>query len=94
MSLFPYEDILTKEIEAWSSFADKLPSDDDRVIFAKLLNDYYRYATAINSQEHPFPAKSVIIALLLSQYKIISYLKSIVPSEPICTADNHQSLEA
>jgi hypothetical protein len=24
MSLFPYEDVLTKEIEAWSGFADKL----------------------------------------------------------------------
>jgi hypothetical protein len=94
MSLFPYDDILTKEIEAWSGFTDKLPSDDHRVIFAKLLNDCYRYAAAINSQEHPFPAESVIIALLLSQHKIISYLKSIILSEPICTTDNHHSLEA
>jgi hypothetical protein len=85
MSLFPYEDVLTKEIETWSGFADKLPSDDDRVIFAKLLNDCYRYAAAINSQEHPFPAESVIIALLLSQHKIISYLKSIILSKKIAT---------
>ncbi len=44
MSLFPYEDVLTKEIEAWKDFADKLPSDNDRVIFIKLLN------TATNMQ--------------------------------------------
>jgi hypothetical protein len=94
MSLFPYEDVLTQEIEAWRSFADKLPSDDDRAIFTKLLNDCYRYAAAINSQEHPFPAESVIIALLLSQHKVISYLKSIIVSKPISTIDNHQSLEA
>jgi hypothetical protein len=92
MSLFPYEDVLTKEIEAWSCFADKLPSDDDRVLFAKLLNDCYQYAAAINSQEHPFPAESVIIALLLSQHKIINYLKSIILSKPIRATDNHQSL--
>jgi hypothetical protein len=76
MSLFPYEDILAKEIEAWRGFADKLPSDYDRVILSKLLSDCYKYAVAINNQAHPFPAESVIMALLLSQHKLISYLKS------------------
>ena len=39
MSLFPDEDILTREIESWRGFIDKLPSDEDKVIFAKLLDD-------------------------------------------------------
>ena len=33
MSLFPDEDILTREIESWRGFIDKLSSDDDRAVF-------------------------------------------------------------
>jgi hypothetical protein len=66
MSLFPDEDILTKEIEAWRGFVEKLPSEDDKAIMTKLLNDCYKYAVAINNQDHPFPAEPVIMALLLS----------------------------
>lgn len=32
MSLFPEEDVLTKEIETWRAFIDKLLSDDNRVL--------------------------------------------------------------
>jgi hypothetical protein len=80
MSLFPYEDVLTKEIEAWKDFADKLPSDNDRVIFIKLLNDRYKYAV---------PAETIIMALLLSQHKIISHLKSIILFKHISTTDHY-----
>ena len=49
MSLFPKEDILTKEIESWSSFVDSLSSkEEDRELFCNmLLNDCYKYAAAI-----------------------------------------------
>jgi hypothetical protein len=40
MSLFPHEDILTKEIASWKGFADRLP-DEDRKTFLKMLNDCY-----------------------------------------------------
>ena len=33
MSLFPDEDVLSKEIETWRGFIDKLPSDEDKVVF-------------------------------------------------------------
>jgi hypothetical protein len=66
MSLFPEEDVLTKEIETWRGFTDNLPSDDDKAIFTKLLNDCYKYAVAINSHDHPFPAEPLIMSLLLS----------------------------
>jgi hypothetical protein len=39
MSLFPDEDVLTREIETWRGFIEKLPSDDDKLVFTKLLND-------------------------------------------------------
>jgi hypothetical protein len=56
MSLFPDEDVLTREIETWRGFIEKLSSDEDKVVFAKLLNDCYKYSVAINSQAqtHPF----------------------------------------
>ena len=38
MSLFPAEDILTKEIESWTSFATTLNSEEYREIFNQKLN--------------------------------------------------------
>jgi len=49
-----------------------------------LLDDCYKYSLAINNQaqEHPFPAESLILALLLSQHKlIIIHLKSMIQSK-------------
>lgn len=62
MSLFPHEDVLTKEIETWRGFIDKLPSDDDKLVFKKLLNDCYKYSVAINSQAQSNIFLSVSIA--------------------------------
>ena len=75
MSLFPKEDILTKEIESWKGFADSLPAEEERETFMKMLNDCYRYAKAINAKGQPFPAEPVIMALLFSQHKIIEWLE-------------------
>ncbi len=55
MSLFPKEDILTKEIESWRSFVDSISSKGDRELFEKMLNDCYNYAAAINAKDEPFP---------------------------------------
>jgi hypothetical protein len=68
MSLFPNEDILTKEIESWKGFANNLSSKEDRELFEKMLNDCYKYAAAINAKGQPFPAEPLIMALLLSQH--------------------------
>jgi hypothetical protein len=46
MSLFPNEDILTKEIESWRSFVDNLSSKEDRELFKTMLNDCYKYSAA------------------------------------------------
>jgi hypothetical protein len=50
-SLFPNEDILTKEkIESWKSFVVSLSSKEDRDLFNNMLNNCYKYATAINAK--------------------------------------------
>jgi hypothetical protein len=74
MSLFPNEDVLTKEIESWKGFADSLKSEKDRQLFNKMLNDCYKYATAINAKGEPFPTEPLIMSLLLSQHKMIEWL--------------------
>jgi hypothetical protein len=80
MSLFPDEDILTKEIEAWRGFVDKLPTDEDKTVLTKLLSDCYKYSVAINihAQTHAFPSESLIMSLLLIQHKLIIQLKSMM----------------
>ena len=74
MSLFPNEDILTKEIESWKGFAGSLPDVVDRTTFTKMLNDCYKNAKAINAKAQPFPEEPVIMALLFSQHKMIEWL--------------------
>ena len=74
MSLFPNEDILTKEIESWKSFGDSLSSKEDRELFEKMLNDCYNYAAAINAKGEPFPAEPLMMALLNYQHKMIDWL--------------------
>ena len=74
MSLFPEENILTKEIESWKGFADSLKSEEAKKLFLKMLNDCQKYALAINAKETPFPTEPLIMALLLSQHKMISWL--------------------
>ena len=74
MSLFPKEDILTKEIESWKGFANNLSSKEDRELFEKMLNDCYKYAAAANAKGQSFPTESLIMTLLLSQHKMIDWL--------------------
>ena len=84
MSLFPNEDILTKEIESWKAFADSLSSKENRELFKTMLNDCYKYSAAINAKGEPFPAEPLIMALLLSQHKMIDWLtKQISKYEPL-----------
>ena len=78
MSLFPNEDVLTKEIESWRTFTNNLNSEEYREIFDKMLSDCYRYANAINAKGEPFPTNSLLISLLLSQQKMIDWLSSRV----------------
>ena len=51
-----------------------LCSKENRKLFESMLNDCYKYATAINAKGEPFPAEPLIMALLLSQHKVIDWL--------------------
>lgn len=74
MSLFPEENILTREIESWKGFADILKSKEDQKLFLKMLDDCQKYSLAINAKGTTFPTETMIMALLLSQHKMIGWL--------------------
>ena len=85
MSLFPNEDILTKEIESWKGFVNSLSSSEDRELFMSMLNDCSKYAaSAINAKGQPFSTEPLLMALLLSQHKMIDWLtKQISKQESV-----------
>jgi hypothetical protein len=57
MSLFPNENILTKEIETWRVFADGLKSEEDKKLFLDMLEKCQKYSIAINTKGKPFPTE-------------------------------------
>ena len=79
MSLFPEENIVTKEIESWRVFADSLKSDEDKKLFLEVLDKCHKYAVAINAKGKPFPTEPLIMALLLEQHKMIDWLQEKIP---------------
>ncbi len=83
MSLFPKGDILTKEeIVSQKSFVDSLSSkEEDRDLFNNILDDCYNYTAAINAKGQPFPAEPLIMALLLSQDKVINRLTELISKQ-------------
>jgi hypothetical protein len=46
-----------------------------------MLNDYQKYTLAINAKETPFPTEQLIMALLLTQHKMIGWLSEHVPKK-------------
>jgi hypothetical protein len=93
MSLFPKEDVLTKEIASWKSFVDSLSSKEDRELFEKMLNDCYKYAAAINAKGQPFPAEPLIMALLLSQHKMMDWLTAKQISKYESPVNNNKGIK-
>lgn len=81
MSLFPKDDVLAREIGSWQAFADSLRADD-RELFERMLNECFRHAAAVNAKGELFPTESLLMALVLSQQKMIDWLVSVVEKKP------------
>lgn len=73
LTLFPNEDILTREIQAWSGFAEAL-REEDRVLFLRMLKQCYKYVDSINSKGEYYSTESLLISLIFVQHKIINWL--------------------
>ena len=46
-----------------------------------MLNDCYKYAAAINAKGQPFPTEPLIMALLLSQVRVIKRLTELISKQ-------------
>ena len=68
-NIFPYEDILTKEMESWKSYSDCLRKQD-RELFYEMLNSCYKYSSAITTKGKELSTTSVCLFCL----SILSYL--------------------
>jgi hypothetical protein len=87
LSLFPNkDDILGREIESWSGFANSLKSQEDKKLFLRMLDDCYKYSIAINAKGELFPAESLLMTLLFSQHKVIDWLSKQVSYCSSCTS--------
>jgi hypothetical protein len=53
MSLFPEDNILTKEIESWREFANSLKSNDDRELFLEIDKRLSESCITINAKGAP-----------------------------------------
>jgi hypothetical protein len=73
LTLFPNEDILTREIQAWNGFAEAL-REEDRVLFLRMLKQCYKYVDSINSKGEYYSTESLLISLIFVQHKIINWL--------------------
>jgi hypothetical protein len=71
MSLFPGENIITKEIESWRVFADSSKSEEDKKLFLEMSEKCQKYSVAIKARGRPSPTEPLIMALLLEQHKMI-----------------------
>ncbi|MFQ5969288.1 MAG: hypothetical protein ACE5J2_02175 [Nitrososphaerales archaeon] len=62
-----------EEIQGWQGFLNALRADD-RVVFRRMLIDLQKYAEVIGQQENP--TETLVVAILLQQYKIIKWLET------------------
>ena len=76
MSLFPKDDILSKEIEAWRAFGESLREEDSK-IFNKMLEQCYRHIKAINIKGEPYTTEALLMSLILTQHQMIEFLLKI-----------------
>lgn len=67
--LFPYENIVTKEIESWRGYAECL-GKEDRILFYKMLKECYKYSIAINAMGQGRSTSSILMSVLFEIYKM------------------------
>ncbi|MDQ6866840.1 MAG: hypothetical protein M3044_23840, partial [Thermoproteota archaeon] len=73
-SLFPNEDILTREIDSRNRFSESFRTEKEKR-FMKMIDQCYKHNKAINAKGQRFPTEPLIMALLFSQHKFIEWLK-------------------
>jgi len=73
LSLFPNDDLLSKEIESWKAFGDSLRTEDKQ-LFNKMIKQCYRHIKAINAKGEAYTTSSLLMSLVLIQHQMIEFL--------------------
>jgi len=73
LSLFPNDDLLSKEIESWKAFGDSLRTEDKQ-LFNKMIKQCYRHINAINAKGEVHITPSLLMSLVLIQHQMIEFL--------------------
>jgi len=73
MSIFPKDDLLSKEIDSWKSFRHSLRKED-KILFENMLRDCNRYIKAIQVKGEPYSTQSLLLSLVISQHKMIEFI--------------------
>ncbi|HJT86097.1 MAG TPA: hypothetical protein VJ697_16580 [Nitrososphaeraceae archaeon] len=71
-NLFPYDDIVTKEIESWKNYADCLRKQD-KELFYGVINRCYKYSSAITAKGTKYSTTSMLVSILIEYNKHLSY---------------------
>ena len=79
-NLFPYDNIITKEIDSWKSYADCLRKQD-RELFYEMLNSCYKYSSAINLKEKENSTTSTLMTILLEHHKNLLLLTKKIEND-------------
>jgi hypothetical protein len=66
-----YRRILDREMENWQSYASRL-NENDKDLFYQMLNLANKYSPSIEAKGENYATESLIMSLLLEQYKILS----------------------
>ena len=73
MSIFPNDDLLSKEIESWKTFANSLRKED-KELFDKMIKDCYKYIKAIQVKGELYSTQSLLLSLIISQQQMIEFI--------------------
>ena len=64
-----YNSILRKELDKWKTYSDILRKPN-RDLFNQMLQSSYKYSDAINVKGENYSTESLLMSLMLEQYKI------------------------
>jgi hypothetical protein len=73
LSIFPRDDLISKEIESWKAFEESL-REEDRKLFNKMIQQCYRHIRAIQVKGEPYTTESLLMSLILTQQEMIEFL--------------------
>jgi hypothetical protein len=65
---------LRDEVDSWRGFADALRLED-KAVYARMVDQIWLYASAIDAAQKPYPVEPFFLTLLLIQHRMIEWLQ-------------------